>query len=206
MTVLAPSPVTTCRSRQSRPTLDEAGVAPTAARGAAAAAGEEWAWEAIVHRYEGLVGAITRSFRIGWANADDVAQTVWLRLFEHLPRLREPEALGAWVAAVTRNCCLRLQKRLAREVAIDDLDADLVSEEAVEAGLLVAERSAALRRALIDLPARRRQLLEALLDQPELTHDELGRRFGMAAGSVGPTRCRSIEKLRACPALAGLGN
>lgn len=192
-----------CRARRLSPA--EARTATNATLVAAALDGEEWAWDALVRRYRGLVGTIARAYRVGRASADDVEQLVWMRLYENLGRIRRPEALGGWIASVTRNACLRLKQRQDREVPSDEeLTRDLTTEESIEAELLATERSVALRQALGSLPRRRRQLLEALLDQPDLTHEELGRRIGMPTGSIGPTRFRSIEALRSVPALAAL--
>src|SRR5205814_5789972 len=56
-----------------------------------ASAGDQSAWDALVDRFAGLVWSITRSYRLGAADAADVSQTCWLRLVEHLSRLSDPE-------------------------------------------------------------------------------------------------------------------
>jgi DNA-directed RNA polymerase specialized sigma24 family protein len=35
-----------------------------------------------------------------------------------------------------------------------------------------------------------------LLDEPELSYEEVGRRLGLPIGSIGPTRQRSLSRLR----------
>src|SRR3954471_17664281 len=72
----------------------------------AAAGGDALAWERLVHYFSGLVRSVTRSHRLREADAADVAQTVWLRLYEHVSRIKEPESLGGWLVTVTRNECL----------------------------------------------------------------------------------------------------
>ncbi|HXR40777.1 MAG TPA: sigma-70 family RNA polymerase sigma factor, partial [Acidothermaceae bacterium] len=69
---------------------------------AAAGAGDSTAWDALVERYARLVWAVARGFALSAADAADVSQTTWLRLVEHLGRLREPEHLGGWLAATAR--------------------------------------------------------------------------------------------------------
>src|SRR5215469_3835272 len=59
----------------------------------ASASGDQAAWNELVRRYARLVMAVIRSYRLTTADAQDVSQTVWLRLVEHLGSLREPEAL-----------------------------------------------------------------------------------------------------------------
>jgi RNA polymerase sigma factor (sigma-70 family) len=86
----------------------------------AAGAGDQNAWNSLVDRYSGLVWHIARGHRLGEADANDVVQTVWLRLVESLPRLREPAAVGGWLATTARNESLRLLRRSGREVVEAD--------------------------------------------------------------------------------------
>ena len=60
----------------------------------AAAGGDSEAWERLVERFSGLVWAVARSHRLSDADAADVTQTTWLRLAEHLHRIRQPERVG----------------------------------------------------------------------------------------------------------------
>ena len=43
------------------------------------------------------MASVIRSFRLQGCDAEDVGQTVWLRLVEHLGELREPRALPKWI-------------------------------------------------------------------------------------------------------------
>ncbi len=71
----------------------------------ASADGSTEAWSALVHRYAPLVMAVARSYQLTAADAQDVSQTVWLRLVEHLANLREPEALPGWLVTTTQREC-----------------------------------------------------------------------------------------------------
>ena len=70
--------------------------------------GDEAAWDDLVERYVGMVHAICRGHHLASDDAADVNQVVWLRLVEHLDRIRTPDAVGGWIAATTRNECLRV--------------------------------------------------------------------------------------------------
>src|SRR3954471_4210736 len=85
----------------------------------AARAGDADAWDARVERYLPLVTAVIRRLRLSASDADDVNQTVWLRLVEHLDALREPGALPGWLAVTARHEGLRLLKRRGRELVVD---------------------------------------------------------------------------------------
>lgn len=171
----------------------------TAALLAAAARGDQRAWEQIVDRYANLVWSVARSFRLGDADAADVSQATWLRLVQHLDEVREPDRLGAWLATTARREALALLRRTRRDLPVDDpqgLPGRESEDLAPDARLLRAERDAELRAAVADLPARCRQLLRVLLADPPPSYEVAAAAMGMPVGSVGPTRSRCLAHLR----------
>lgn len=174
---------------------------------AAAREGDHHAWDSIVGRFLPLVNAIIGLHRLAGADRDDVSQTVWLRLVEHLDQLREPAALPGWIRTTTRHECLRILAARGRTRPVDPQEGhglDVVEPAVVDDGLLAAERRQALREALAELPAGRRELLLLLLTDPPLGYAEISARLGIPVGSIGPTRARALEQLRATQALRGL--
>jgi RNA polymerase sigma factor (sigma-70 family) len=170
---------------------------------AAAIERKDWAWPALVERYTGLVASITWSYRLGSADAAEVRQVVWMRLFESMNRIRQPECIAGWIRSVTRNECLRKLHKYSQEIPSDD-EATFAgeSDDQVDGSILARERQEAVRRALAELPVRGRVLLETLLEQPGLTYEELAIQLDMPIGSIGPTRQRCLTRLRAVPELA----
>lgn len=160
--------------------------------------GEQRAWDDLVDRYLGLVHAICRAYRLGADDAADVNQVVWLRLVEHLPRLRVPDAVGGWIAATTRNECLRVLRGTGRVVPVDDATLDHVDpgDGAIDTGLLVYERDRAVLEAFGRLGVRCQRLLRLMVADPAPTYDEIAAALDMPVGSVGPTRGRCLEQLR----------
>ena len=174
---------------------------------AAARAGDSAAWDDLVDRYLPLVTAVIGRFRLSPSDADDVNQTVWLRLVEHLDGLREPRALPGWLVTTTRNEALQLIRRRARDLPVDPGTTafDGVGDDAPDLGeALVSDlRAQALRDALDELPEKRRELLLLLLVDPPLPYEEISARLGIPRGSIGPTRARALEQLRSSRALRG---
>jgi RNA polymerase sigma factor (sigma-70 family) len=161
-----------------------------------------------VDRFLPLVCAIVRQHRLGEADGDDVSQTVWLRLVEHLGALREPDALPGWIRTTTRNECLRVLGARGRVRPVDPQDhggLDAVEIDVADTELLAAERRQLLREALAELPTARRDLLALLLADPPVAYEEISARLGIPVGSIGPTRARALEQLRRTRALRGLG-
>ncbi|PUA79908.1 RNA polymerase sigma factor [Nocardioides currus] len=170
--------------------------------------GSQTAWNQLVERLLPLVTSLIRRHRLYGADADDVNQTVWLRLVEHLDRIEEPLALPGWLSTVTRNECLRYLERRGRSVPADPQESP-VFDRADDApdlaeALMITERHSALVDALLELPDDRRELLLLLTEDPPLSYAEISKRCGIPVGSIGPTRARAIQQLRTSRALRHL--
>lgn len=172
-----------------------------------AAGGDEIAWRGLVDRFSSLVWSVARAHRLGNADAADVFQTTWLRLAEHITRIEQPERVGAWLATAARRECLQCLRTAGRAVPTDDMDrldlapaADSPTEEAVLAAEQEREdaaRAALLWRAVGRLPARCQELLRILMASPPPSYAEVAAALGLPLGSIGPTRARCLQRLRA---------
>lgn len=170
-----------------------------------AASGDRDAWDELVEEFSGLVWAVARSHRLSDADAADVAQTTWLRLVEHLDRLRDPDRVGAWLATTARHESLRLLRGARRQVPVgDDLPEPAQESRSLDAALLADERDAALWQAVERLLPRDRALLRMLVADPAPSYEEVGVALDMPIGSIGPTRARSLARLRREAELVGL--
>jgi RNA polymerase sigma factor (sigma-70 family) len=172
--------------------------------------GDKQAWDEIVERYAPLIWSICRRYRLGDADAEDVGQNVWLKLVDQLETIRVPAALPGWLATTTRRECGRIVRAAPRACetghmddtqAIADDHAPIAEEE-----LLAAERHAALREALTQLPPCCRQLITLLARDPPASYAQISTMLGIPAGSIGPNRARCLDKLRRHPAIAALIN
>jgi RNA polymerase sigma factor (sigma-70 family) len=163
----------------------------------AAAAGDRGAWDAIVTQYAGLVWGVARSFRLSTADAADVSQVTWLRLVEHLHQIRNPDALGAWLATTARREAITLLRR-RQEVPVPELDRVEASGDQPAPGqeLLVDERNRELWQAFRQLPARCQQLLRLLVLEPRTSYAAVAAALDVPVGSLGPTRARCLATLR----------
>jgi RNA polymerase sigma factor (sigma-70 family) len=172
--------------------------------------GDQQAWDALVERYAPLLWSICRRHRLGRADAEDVAQTVWLRLVDQLGRLRDPDALPGWLATTTRRECLQAL-HTARKAGTPGLVPEVgevtdPQAAAAEQELLAAERRAALREAFTGLPPHCQRLLALLIQDPPVCYAEISARLGISVGSIGPMRRRGLDRLRRHPAVAALIN
>lgn len=175
---------------------------------ASAREGDSDAFAQLVLKYERLVWAVVRSFRLSHADANDALQITWLRLIENIHQLRDPDRLGSWLATTCKRECLRLVASKDREVS--GLDECLA--EQVETLVSTPEQQAidntmatALWEQVAGLPIRAQTLLRALISHDAPSYAEISRQLGMPIGSIGPSRGRYLRQLRAHMEQNGLG-
>jgi RNA polymerase sigma factor (sigma-70 family) len=168
--------------------------------------GERQAWDALIERFDPLIWSICRRHGLSRADTEDARQAVWLYLVGHLGSLHEPAALPGWLATTTRRECLRVQ-RAGRPLAGTVPDVETLPDDQARPAdqeLLAAERRAALREALLDLPSGGQRLIALLLEDPPLPYAEISVRLGIPVGSIGPNRGRYLDKMRRHPTIAAL--
>lgn len=185
------------RARARPPTYHHAMKVPSSAELVAAAGrGDQQAWDGLVERYGRLVWSVIRSYRLDAATAADVSQTTWLRLVEHLHRLRDPDRVGSWLATTARNECRRVYRRSGRAIP-SEFTMDVVDPAAGPAERAVLDEEARLVVEALELmPEQCRELLRLIVADPPLSYDEIAGVLRRPVGSIGPTRQRCLERLR----------
>ena len=165
---------------------------------ARAAQGDQRAWNALVDEHSRLLWSVARSFRLDAADANDVVQTTWLRLLEHLDRIEDPSRLVGWLVTTARREAMRVLRRSGRErPVVEDTVLDRPDDgPPVDSRLLQDERNSALWDAFSRLNEKCRQLLRVAVTHPQ-AYDEISEALGMPIGSIGPTRRRCLTQLRA---------
>jgi RNA polymerase sigma factor (sigma-70 family) len=175
-----------------------------------ARSGDKRSWDALVERYAPLIWSICRRYQLSQADAEDVGQSVWLRLVDQLNKLRDPAALPGWLATTTRRECWRvLRATRGPHAPAYRLDAENPRAEQVqdaEQELIEAERHAVLREAFAYLPADGQRLIALLIADPPLPYAEISAQLGIPVGSIGPNRSRCLDKMRRYPRMAALIN
>jgi RNA polymerase sigma factor (sigma-70 family) len=164
-----------------------------------AAAGDADAWNTLISRYVALLWSIAFRHGLNENDAADVVQNTWLRLFEHIDDLREPARVGSWLATTAQREALRIVAQRQRTVPSDDestFDGADRLQAPVDEQLLARELAAEAVAALDELPPTWRALVVALTQDPPLTYEEIVADLGVPIGSIGPTRGRSVRRLR----------
>ena len=154
--------------------------------------GDQEAWKALVRRYERLIYSIALRICRNSETAADVLQQVCLELYQRLDEVRNIATLPSWIATVTRRkSCDYWRSCEPAEPLLDDGSAD---SEDIFANI---ERQHTLERAMASLPERNRRLMQMLyMSDRDYSYQEIAQQLGMPVASIGPTRIRSLKKLR----------
>jgi RNA polymerase sigma-70 factor (ECF subfamily) len=153
------------------------------------------------------------------ADAEEVAQEVFLRLYQHPPKIPQGASLLTWLYRVTVHRCIDLirQRRKYRTVPLDtspsaecEEPADrkpfsqtpLTSAGSVREEVMALERAALVRQAVAQLPDPLRIPL-VLSTFKELSHLEIAKILGISEKAVERrlARARRILKARLEPYL-----
>jgi RNA polymerase sigma-70 factor, ECF subfamily len=159
--------------------------------------GDTHSFSLLFHRhYDRVYGLLYRLVGTR-AEAEDLAQDVFLKLYRHRFAARREHNVSAWLYRVAMNAgynALRSrQRRWRRDTVLlpDPTDAEPAPAEAAAQ----AETQAAVRAALAKLPQRDAQLL--LMRQMGFTYEELAEACSVAPSSVGTLLRRASEAFRA---------
>jgi RNA polymerase sigma factor (sigma-70 family) len=153
-------------------------------------AGEEAAWEALVDRYARYVHAIvTRVYRLDPADAEDVFQEVFTRVFERLDTLRDDDALRPWIAQTARNCAVDALRRSGRETAVD------VVPEDVDDALERLDEALTVHAALDRLSPDCHEILDRFFCRDE-SYRTIGAELELPAGTIASRIARCLSRLR----------
>ena len=163
--------------------------------------------------FDDLVGLLTpllwhtvRAQGVDPVAAEDVVQTIWMRLLHSSASIRDPQTVVKWLLTAARREAWRVGKRVRADWSRSTA---LHGEDGVELPTLPAQRADGpedvvlrdeLQQRLWDhvqtLPDRCRELLRVIAFSDRPDYAQIADSLGMPVGSIGPTRGRCLAKLR----------
>ena len=162
-------------------------------------AGDEARMGELVKVLTPILWHTARTARLDAAATEDVLQTVWLTLVRKAETISEPLAVLQWMVVTTKREAWRVA-RAQTKVRPEDLETTAAltvdGGESVEDAVLRASRDSRLWQHIEGLPERCRALLRVIAFAYRPDYAELAKALGMPQGSIGPTRGRSLAKLR----------
>jgi RNA polymerase sigma factor (sigma-70 family) len=165
----------------------------------AAREGSDDALGQIVTELSPLLWHVARASGLSSADAEDVLQTVWMRLLSHLDGIRTSVALTRWLVVTTRREAWRVRAEERRRQPIDEEWLGTLPDPGpgLEEQVIVDDQRRALWVAIGKLSRRCQELLRIVAFVPRPDYQAVAAELGIPVGSVGPTRGRCLAKLRA---------
>ena len=165
----------------------------------AARQGSDDALGEIVTEFSPLLWHVARATGLDSGGAQDVVQTVWLCLLEHLGEIRTPATLAGWLVVTTRREAWRVRAAERRQVPVDHESFTELpdSEPGSEEQVMLDDQRRTLWAAIRQLSPRCQELLRVIAFAPRPDYAAVAAQLGMQIGSIGPTRGRCLAKLRA---------
>jgi RNA polymerase sigma factor (sigma-70 family) len=154
-------------------------------------AGDEAAWRELVDRFSRYVYAIAvQGFRLREAEAEDVFQEVFARVYERLGDLRDDEAIKPWLAQLTRRLCIDSRRASSREQLSDEEATDVPDDT-----LGRLDEALAVHEALAILPDHCQEILDRFFARDE-SYRTIGDALELPAGTIASRISRCLGKLR----------
>jgi RNA polymerase sigma-70 factor (ECF subfamily) len=163
-------------------------------------------FETFMRNYQDMVFSTAMRLLANQAEAEDVAQDVFLKAYERFGELRESKTAGGWLKTVATNLSLNHLSRyrsrwkffselLGKGREDDEAEIEFPAGDDVEADLERSERRELVEQALQTLPAAQRVPL-VLFHIEGLQYDEIAAKLGVSMGKVKTDIFRARESLR----------
>jgi len=152
--------------------------------------GDSQAFESLVRHHQTMVFSIAFHFLRNRMQAEDVAQDVFLELFQRLRQIQSPAHLTFWLRRVTVNRCIDQTRRRKPETPLEDVSEPRAA--VVSGDPLLSER---LQQSVAALPDRKRAVV-ILRFQEGLDLAEIAEVLEMPLNTVKSTLQRSLLELR----------
>ncbi len=157
-----------------------------------AAQGDGRAFEELVRAHQSMVFSIACHFLGDPAEAEELAQEVFMELYRSLGKIKSPSHLRFWLRRVaTHRSIDRLRRQEPHQISLDDAP-DLAAPDSMPDDPLLEEK---LRRVLLTLPPRERMAV-ILRFQEDLELHEIAEVMEMPVNTVKSCLRRSLAVLQ----------
>jgi len=162
------------------------------------------AFDELIKRYESKIYTVAYRFTGNHADANDLAQETFIRVYQSLPSFRGDSSFATWLYRIASNVCrdeLRRQQR-RKKISLDEMisqpggnlslaDDGVSPEESLEK----SELQRAVHRCLNSLSDEQRLIL-IMREIQELSYDEIAAALDCSLGTVKSRLNRSRQALK----------
>ncbi len=160
----------------------------------AAAEGDQDAVKEVVQQHLGAITRFASRMLSDTAEAEDVAQETFYRLWRELPRWEARAKLSTWLHRIAHNLCID-RLRNARNVTLGDTPDREDPHGEASTQMEQFERSQAIQRGLAELPERQRAAITLVYHQG-LSNQEAAYVLGTQVDALESLLVRGRQSLR----------
>lgn len=160
-------------------------------------AGDSESFRELVERYQHRVFAMSYRFTGCSHEAKDLAQDIFLRIYENIDGFRGASSLDSWVYRLSLNYCISWRRRQKRRAVLgrDGPVYGIEAGEPPDERLAAAEENERLHRMLRKLPDRYMTVIELYYYQ-ELSYQQIADMTGVAVRTVETRLYRARSRLK----------
>ncbi|MCB1184094.1 sigma-70 family RNA polymerase sigma factor [bacterium] len=161
--------------------------------------GDELAWEVLVRAHQGRICSIAYGYVGEQDEALDLAQDIFVRVYDRLHTCDDPERFVSWLIRIARNACIdHLRRRKARpprqDIPAEDMHDLAHGGPTPEDELVRSSRQRLVHRALQELSEINREII-ILKDIQGLPLEEISTMLDLPLGTVKSRSSRARLEL-----------
>ena len=155
-------------------------------------AGEEAAWNELVSRFSRYVfGIAVQAFRLSEPDAEDIFQECFARIYEHLDKLRDDDALRPWIGQLTRRLCIDRLRSGGREQPAEEEQLFAFADDEMS----TLDEAMTVHEALATLSGDCREILDRFFAQDQ-SYKTIGDALDLPSGTIASRISRCLARLR----------
>lgn len=156
------------------------------------------AFNQLVRKYQRPVYWHVRKMVVGHADADDLTQDVFIKVWNHLDGFRQDAALYTWIYRIATNECLSWLKSKRRKflLPLTDITAELSAQLEADESLAGDEIELKLQKAILTLPDKQR-LVFNLRYYDEMPYEQMAEVTGTSVGALKASYHHAAKKVEA---------
>ena len=169
--------------------------------------GDELAWEVLVRQHQGRVCSIALGYVGEQDEANDLAQEIFVRVYEKLHTCEDPDRFVYWLTRIARNACIdHLRRRKARpprqDIPAEEMTTLSDRRPTPEDDWVRSHRKRMVYQALQQLSEINREII-LLKDIQDLPLDEIATLLDLPLGTIKSRSSRARVEL--AQVISGLG-
>ncbi|GAB3835718.1 RNA polymerase sigma factor [Hymenobacter jeollabukensis] len=154
------------------------------------------AFNQLVRKYQSKVYWHVRKMVVDHADADDLTQDVFIKVWNHLENFRQDASLYTWIYRIATNECLNFlsSKRRKFFLPLNDVGAELTQKLEADEQLAGDEVELKLQKAILRLPDKQR-LVFNLRYYDEMPYEQMAEVTGTSVGALKASYHHAVKKI-----------